>query len=65
MLRRTAWMKWLPPMAEQIAVAAEDRDLEVGTGHLEAGGEGNGPAMGGVEGVEFHIAGDAARAADA
>ena len=51
--------------AGEVAVAADDHDLEFGIGEFQARGEGNGAAMRGVEGVEFDVAGDPACAADA
>ena len=65
MLRRAAWMKWLPPIPDRSPSPEKTTDLELGAAELEPGGEGNRPAVGGVEGVELHVAGDAAGAADA
>ena len=50
---------------EQIAVAAEDHDVQLGIAQLQPGGKGNGPAMGGVKRVELDIPGGPARTADA
>ncbi len=47
-----------------VAVAGDDDDGELGLGHLDARGEGDGPAMGGVQGVVVHIAGGPGGAAD-
>ena len=49
----------------EVAVAGVDDHVQLGVGQLQAGGEGNGAAVGGVEGVQLHVAGDAAGAADA
>ena len=49
---------------DEIAVTTEDHDLHPGLRHLQSGGEGDGPAVGGVEGVDPHVARDPARAAD-
>ncbi len=49
----------------EVAVAGEHHHLELGPPELEPGGEGDGAAVGGVEGVEVHVAGDPAGAADA
>ena len=49
---------------EEVAVTAEDHHIQFGIGELHARGEGNGPAVGGVVGIELDIAGSAARAAD-
>ncbi len=48
----------------QIAIPTEDRNHEPGVGQFQAGGEGDGAAVGGVIGVEIHVAGHAAAAAD-
>ncbi len=48
-----------------VAVAHDHNDLELGIGQLDAGGEGEGPTMGGVQGIEIHINGHPPGAADA
>ncbi len=48
-----------------VPVAGEDDDVELGVGKLDAGGEGDGAAVGGVDGVEVQIPGGAGGAADA
>ena len=48
-----------------VAVAAGDEDGEVGTGHFQPGGEGQGTAMDAVKAVTVRVGGDARRAADA
>ena len=48
-----------------VAVTGEDDDVQLGIGHLDARGKGDGPAMGGVDGVEVQIARRAGGAADA
>src|ERR1700691_1324402 len=50
---------------EGVAVAGDDPDVEVGTGDGQAGGDGGGPAVDGVETVGVHVIGEARRAADA
>ena len=52
-------------MAEQVAVAGVDHDVELGIGQLQSGSEGDGAAVRGVERIQLHVAGDAAGAADA
>ncbi len=47
-----------------VAVAGDDDDVEIGVGHLDAGGKGQRPAVGGVEGIKVHIARRAGGAAD-
>jgi len=48
-----------------VAVAHDHDNLEPGVGQLHPGGEGQRPAMGGVQGVEVHVHAHAARTADA
>ena len=49
----------------KIAVAGVHHNVQLGIGQLQAGGEGNGAAVGGVERIELDVAGNAAGAADA
>ena len=48
-----------------VAVAGDDPDVEVGPGHGQAGGQGRGPAVDGVDAVGVHVVGEAGGAADA
>ena len=65
MLRRAAWMRWLPPIAVPVAVARDDDHVQVRAGHLDAGGERQGAAVRRVQRVDVDIARRARRAADA
>ena len=47
-----------------VAVAGDDDHVQLGVGHLDPGGERDGPAVGGVQGVEIHVARHSARATD-
>jgi len=47
-----------------VAVTHDDDDLQFGIGQLDAGCEGQGPAVGGVEGVKVHVNGDSPGTAD-
>ena len=49
---------------EEVPVAAEDRYRQVRPDQGQAGGEGDGPSMGGVVGVHVQITGHPARTAD-
>jgi len=49
---------------EEVAVTAENHYIQFGIGELHARGEGDGPAMGGVIGVQPDIPGGPARAAN-
>jgi hypothetical protein len=49
---------------EQVAITRVDDDLKLGVGELEAGGEGDGAAVGGVERVELRVPRHTARAPD-
>src|SRR5450631_1887069 len=49
----------------QIPIAGVNDDLQFWIGQFEASGKGNGPAVGGVKGIDVQIAGYAAGAADA
>ena len=48
-----------------VAVSGEDDDVQLGIGKLDAGGKGDGAAVGRVDGVEVQITGCAGGAADA
>jgi hypothetical protein len=47
-----------------VAVAHDHNDLEPGVGQLDTGGEGQGPAMRGVERIEIHVHAHTPGAAD-
>ena len=49
---------------KEVPVPAEDRDRQVRPHQGQAGGEGDGPAVGGVVGVQVQITGHPARTAD-
>ena len=56
MLRRAAWIKWLPPMAVASPSPGDDHDhLTFRVGQLDAGGKGQRAAVGGVQGVEIEV----------
>ena len=50
--------------AEAVAVAGDDEDGELGAGGLEAGRDGGGAAVDGVEAIGVDVVGEAAGAAD-
>ncbi len=50
--------------AQPVAVAGDHPDVELRVGELEAGGEGRGAAVDGVEAVGRHVVGEARGAAD-
>ena len=50
---------------QAIAVTSDHPDIEVGAGDAEAGGDGRGAAVDGVEAVGVHVDGETRRAADA
>lgn len=47
-----------------IAVASDDNNGELGSGHFNTCSKGNGPAVSGMNGVEIHITGSPGRTAD-
>ena len=48
-----------------VAVPHDHNDLQFRVGELDPGSEGQGPAVGGVQGVEVHVYGEPPGAADA
>jgi len=49
---------------EEVAISRDEPDLEIGFGEFDAGGEGGGAAVDGVEAVGVHVVGEAGGAAD-
>ena len=64
-MRRRAWMRWLPPIDSDVAVAGDDPHVEVGPGHGQPGGDGRRPAVDAVHPVGVHVVREAGGAADA
>jgi hypothetical protein len=54
----------IPANADQIPVSREDGHEKLGPAQLDAGGERNGPAVCGVEGIQVHVSRNPAGAAD-
>jgi len=55
----------IPPDGRSVAVAGEDYHGELGTGHLDACGDGKRPAVDGMHRVQIDVPGGPARTADA
>ena len=49
---------------KEVAVAGKHDNLQLRVGHFDAGGKGDGPAMGGVEAVELDVARTPGRTTD-
>jgi hypothetical protein len=64
MLRRGGVNQMVAADGGAVAVAGEDDDRQLGVCQLDAGGKGNGTAVGGMDGVKIQIARSTAGATD-
>ena len=65
MFLRAVWVKWLPPMENSVAVAAEHEHMQVGPGQRHAAGKRQRAAVDEVGAVSLDEIREPARAADA